>query len=112
MGRRSGNVATFPGYWSIVPSGSFEMSEKTITPKNRSNALFLDKLDRNIIIAFALYREYLEEVFNLSDYEHPNGDCDLYKLRNNEHIKDIKDGKNGTGAFAKVCTNGKVWAQI
>ena len=90
VGRRSENVATFPGYWSIVPSGSFEMSEKTITPKTKCNRLFLDKLDNNKNVAYALYREYLEEVFNLSDYEHPNGDNDMYQLKNNDHIKALK----------------------
>lgn len=108
LGRRSTNVATFPGYWSIVPSGSFEMSEKMVIPKNKNNPLFLKKLEKNSDIILALFREYLEEVFNESDYEHPNGDDDINKLKENKHIQSLKDACSSGQAkfmFLGACFN-------
>ena len=108
LGRRSINVATFPGYWSIVPSGSFELSEKTIIPNSKKNTYFINKVNNNANITFALFREYLEEVFNLSDYENPNGDNDMAKLKENERIKALVEAcKNHEieVAFLGTCFN-------
>lgn len=56
------NVVARPGYYQFLPSGGFELFEKQTT---RS----LNKIKYNYSLKNALFREYMEEVFNLKSFQ-------------------------------------------
>lgn len=61
--QRSEDVAVKPGYWQIVPSGGFEIFEKT---NQKSNWI----LEENFDIELAVYRELAEEIFDFEEFTH------------------------------------------
>lgn len=60
--KRSEDVAIKPGYWQIVPAGGFEIFEK----EGMDNP---HVIEQNFDIQLALFREFLEELFNGRDFE-------------------------------------------
>ena len=84
-GLRSQSVATFPGYFSIVPSGGFELYELESLQTR-------DIICDNYSVESTLYRELLEEVFGDTSFKSPTGDDDLNRLYRNQIVSDIKDG--------------------
>ncbi len=84
---RSSKVACYPGYLSIVPSGGFELYEL----ENKQTSSVIKK---NFSIIAALYREYIEEIFGDTDFDHPTGNDDLRRLYRNKHIKALREKMN------------------
>lgn len=89
---RSNDVASYPGYLSIVPSGGFELYEL----EDRQDSFSIRK---NFKICAALYREYIEELFGDVEFDHATGDDDLRRLYRNEHIKALRNGIGKTYFF-------------
>ena len=90
---RTENVATFPGYFSFVPSGGYELYELE-TNQNES------VIQENFSIIGALYREYIEELFGDIEFGQATGDDDLNRLYKNEKIRNLKKGVcDGTYKF-------------
>lgn len=90
---RTENVATFPGYFSFVPSGGFELYE---LESNQNESV----VQENFSVIGALYREYIEELFGDKAFGQPTGDDDLNRLYKNSKIRDIKKGvRAGTYKF-------------
>ena len=82
--RRSSNVAVYPGYMNIVPSGGFELYEL----ENKQSSSVIHK---NFSFVSALFREYIEEIFGDENFDHPTGDDDIKRLYRNDKIKEFRD---------------------
>lgn len=90
---RTENVATFPGYFSFVPSGGYELYE---LESNQNESV----IQENFSVIGALYREYIEELFGDKAFGQPTGDDDLNRLYKNSKIRDIQKGvRSGTHKF-------------
>lgn len=90
---RSENVATFPGYFSFIPSGGYELYE---LESNQNESV----IKENFSVIGALYREYIEELFGDKDFGKATGDDDLNRLYKNSKIRNIKKGiRAGTYKF-------------
>ena len=85
LGIRSENVATHPGYMSIIPAGGFELYE---LEKNQTEYV----IQNNYSVISALYREYLEELYEGEAYEQATGDDDLNRLNKDALIRAIEKG--------------------
>lgn len=85
IAQRSNDVACYPGYYSIVPTGGFELYELEYnqTP---------EVIRRNFHIIAALYREYIEEIFGDTNFDKPTGDDDFNRIFRNEHIRQLEKG--------------------
>lgn len=84
---RTENVATHPGYFSIVPSGGFELYELETeqTP---------GVIKANFDVKGALYREYLEEILGDSEYDQATGDDDYNRLLRDSRIAELREQVN------------------
>ena len=80
---RSSNVACYPGYLSIVPSGGFELYE---LEDMQTPSVVKD----NFTMVAAVYREYIEEIFGDTAFDHPTGNDDRRRLYRNSHIKELR----------------------
>lgn len=82
---RSADVAIYPGYYSFIPSGGFELYE---LEENQDFTV----IKANYSVIGALYREYLEELFGDERFSKPTGDDDLNRLYRNSKIQYLRDG--------------------
>jgi hypothetical protein len=90
---RTENVATFPGYFSFIPSGGYELYE---LEKNQNESV----IRKNFSVIGALYREYMEELLGDKNFGQATGDDDLNRIYRNPKIMDIKNGvKTGKYKF-------------
>lgn len=80
---RSKQVACYPGYLGIVPSGGFELYEL----ESKQTPLVIKK---NFSILAALFREYIEEIFGDENFDKPTGNDDLKRLYRNPHVQEIR----------------------
>ena len=87
LATRSLNVACYPGYLSIVPSGGFELYEL----EDKQNSIVIKQ---NFKVIAALYREYIEELFGDTEFDQATGNDDMKRLYRNQHVKDLKEGIN------------------
>ena len=92
---RSLNVACYPGYLSIVPSGGFELYEL-------ENKQTPSTVRKNFSMVAAIYREYIEELFGDTDFDSPTGNDDLRRLYRNRHIKELREKINELFEFLGV----------
>ena len=83
IGKRSTDVATFPGYLSVVPSGGFELFE---LEQDQSDEV----IKKNFSIISAIYREYIEEVFGKTEADAATGNNDLERLSRYREIVDLQ----------------------
>lgn len=91
---RAENVATFPGYYSFIPSGGFELYEL----EDRQDATVIKE---NFHVLGALYREYIEELFGDEEFGKATGNDDLNRLYRNEKIRALRKGiRDGLYHFA------------
>lgn len=88
--QRSEEVSSKPNYWQIVPSGGFEIFEKS---NQRSDFVLKD----NFKVELALYRELAEEILNYDEFTHnENGNVkeNIYEQNDIKEIrKYINDGQ-------------------
>ena len=89
---RSSNVACFPGYLSIIPSGGFELYE---LEHNQS----ISVIRKNFSIRAAVFREYIEEIFGNTEFEEPTGNDDLKRILRDSHIKELREKLDKTFFF-------------
>lgn len=80
---RSKEVACFPGYLSLVPTGGFELYE---LERNQSPTV----VKQNFSILAAVLREYVEELFGEECFDEPTGDDDLNRLYRSRHVRDLR----------------------
>ena len=80
---RSREVASFPGYLSLVPTGGFELYE---LERNQSPTV----IKQNFSILAAVLREYVEELFGEECFDEPTGNDDLNRLYRSGHIRDLR----------------------
>jgi hypothetical protein len=82
--KRSEAVAARPGYIQFIPSGGFEVFENS----DEHDSI---ELEENYSIFNAVFREYVEELFGLEDYESGHGGETIRKLRNDPRVMTITD---------------------
>lgn len=80
--KRSDDVAERPGFFQFVPSGGFEIySSNENCSKN--------DLKSNFSVVYAIFREYVEELFNEKDFEKWTSGETLQKIKNHERVIEV-----------------------
>ena len=84
IAERSGKVAIAPSIYQLVPSGGFEIL-------NDSDDGIYDssELKSNFSAGCAVFREYLEELFNMEEFEGTGTGSITERLLKDRHIRDI-----------------------
>lgn len=91
--KRSQDVAAKPGFIQFVPSGGFEVFENSDTHNKR-------ELLENFSVKNALFREYVEELFGIEEFEFGQGGETINKVSNYSQVKEIQNMiDNGTAKF-------------
>jgi hypothetical protein len=95
ISKRSDNVAEYPGYYGTMPAGTFQPSKFTEWP-----ACYDPGQDKEFDLRYTFLREYLEEVFGLTD-ETPSADNSPERFFDRTEVKDLLLGiAHGTIRFA------------
>lgn len=90
--KRSSEVASRPGYHQFVPSGGFEIYG--VQEEN------LDAVIReNYSVEKAIFRELLEEIFGMEEFDVGRGNEDLRRLEENQILIQIKNLIDNKKAF-------------
>ena len=88
--KRSQDVAAKPGFLQFVPSGGFEVFENSDAHNKR-------ELVENFSVKNALFREYIEELFGIEEFEFGQGGETISKVNNYSQVKEIENMiDNGT----------------
>jgi len=91
--KRSQDVAAKPGFIQFVPSGGFEVFENSDAHNKR-------ELLENFSVKNALFREYVEELFGIEEFEFGQGGETINKVINYPQVKEIQNMiDNGIAKF-------------
>ena len=84
MVKRSANVAARPDMWQFIPSGGFE-----IYAHSDENSLSI--LKEHFSVSYALLREYVEELFDLKEFEYKTNGEGIFQIKNDPHIIQLEN---------------------
>ncbi len=83
MMKRSEDVANRPGFYQFIPSGGFEIFENVENDRVIKN---------NYSLIYALFREFVEEIFGDQTYLHNKDGIPVENILKDKRIRPIVDG--------------------